>query len=72
MAIAFTALFSVNNQYLKKAIGTILGMSFVLPTLGETGAILLRYFYVLAAIAIIALFEYLRKVVRKIEHQIMS
>ena len=70
MAIAFTALFAVDNPYLKKAIGTILGMSFVLPTLGELGAILLRYVYVLSAILIIAIFEYLRIVVRKIEHQI--
>ena len=70
MAIAFTALFAVDNQYLKKAIGTILGMSFVLPTLGEFGAILLRYVYVMAAIFIIAIFEYLRVVVRKIERQI--
>ena len=69
MAIAFTALFSVDNQYLKKAIGTILGMSFVIPTFGETGAILLRYSYVLGAITIIAIFEYLRIVVRKIEYQ---
>ena len=68
MAIAFTVIFTVKNQYLKKAIGTILGMTFVLPTLGEAGAILLRYTYVLAAIAIIAIVEYLRKVVRKIEH----
>lgn len=67
MAIAFTTLFTVNNEYLKKAIGTILGMSFVLPSLGEVGAILLRYVYVLAAILIIAIFEYLRIVVRKIE-----
>ena len=70
MAIAFTALFSVDNQYLKKAIGTILGMSFVIPTLGEAGAILLRYSYVLGAITIIAIFEYLRIVVRKIEYQL--
>ena len=70
MAIAFTALFAVHNQYLKKAIGTILGMSFVLPTLGEFGAILLRYIYVITAIFIIAIVEYLRIVVRKIENQI--
>lgn len=70
MAIAFTALFSVDNQYLKKAIGTILGMSFVIPSFGEVGAILLRYVYVMAAIFIIAIFEYLRIVVRKIECQI--
>ena len=70
MAIAFTALFSVDNQYLKKAIGTILGMSFVIPTLGGAGAILLRYSYVLGAITIIAIFEYLRIVVRKIEYQL--
>ena len=70
MAIAFTALFTINNQYLKKAIGTILGMSFVIPSLGEFGAILLRYTYVMVAIFIIAIFEYLRIVVRKIERQI--
>lgn len=68
MTIAFTILFAVKNQYLKKAIGTILGMSFALPTFGEAGAILLRYLYVIGAILIIALVEYLRKVVRRVEH----
>ena len=67
MTIAFTVLFAVKNQYLKKAIGTILGMSFALPTFGETGAIILRYLYVIGAILIIALVEYLRKIVRKVE-----
>ena len=71
MAIAFTALFTVTNQYLKKAIGTILGMSFVIPTFGEFGAIILRYVYVMGAIIIIAIVEYLRVIVRKIEHKII-
>ena len=70
MAFAFTALFTVENQYLKKAIGTILGMSFVIPSLGEVGAISLRYLYVLGAILIIAIFEYLRKFVRRIEAEV--
>lgn len=69
MGLAFTILFTVNNQYLKKAIGTILGMSFVIPSLGEQGAIFLRFTYVLLAISVIAIVEYLRVVVRKIEKQ---
>lgn len=68
MTIAFTVLFAVENQYLKKAIGTVLGMSFALPTFGEAGAIILRYVYVLGAILIVAIVEYLRKVVRRVEH----
>ncbi len=70
MAIAFTMLFAIENQYLKKAIGTILGMSFVIQSFGEIGSILLRYTYVLAAILIIAIFECLRKGIRKVEKYI--
>lgn len=67
MTMAFTILFSVENDYLKKTIGTILGMSFALPTFGEVGAILLRYTYVICAIGIVYIVEHLRKAVRKVE-----
>lgn len=70
MVVAFTALFTIENQYLKKAIGTILGMSFVIQSFGEVGAIVLRYAYVLGAILIIAIFEWFRKCIRKIESYI--
>lgn len=68
MTIAFTILFTLKNDYLKKAVGTVLGMSFAISTFGEIGAIALRYFYVVLAIGIVAVFEYLRKIVRRIEH----
>ena len=68
MTIAFTILFTLKNDYLKKAVGTVLGMSFAISTFGEIGAIVLRYFYVMLAIGIVAVFEYLRKIVRRIEH----
>lgn len=70
MAIAFTVIFTIKNLYLKKAIGTILGMSFAISSLGEFEAILLRYSYVLGSIIIVMIFEALRKVVRKIEYKI--